>query len=105
MQRDIKFDWHRFTSKDLIRLNTERTRDIYGYILIDTDAGRYIADVQLETIRDYGRRGIFINLYESDDDWYHNNWLTDIKSIVTAKDYKHFQKRAEAAIRKYLEKE
>ena len=103
MQRDIKFDWHRFTTKDLTRLNTDRTLDIYGYVLIDTDAGRYIADIQWETIRDYGRRGISINLYESDDDWYHNNWLTDIKSIVTAKDYKRFQKRAEAVIRKYLE--
>ena len=102
MQRDIKFNWHRFTPKDLMRLNTDRTLDIYGYILIDTDAGRYIADVQWETIRDYGRRGISINLYESDDDWYHNLWLTDLKSIVTATDYKRFQKRAEAAIRKYL---
>lgn len=103
MQRDIKFDWHRFTTKDLTRLNTDRTLDIYGYVLIDTDAGRYIADIQWETIRDYGRRGISINLYESDDDWYHNLWLTDLKSIVTATDYKRFQKRAEAVIRKYLE--
>ena len=103
MQRDIKFDWHRFTTKDLTRLNTDRTLDIYGYVLIDTDAGRYIADIQWETIRDYGRRGISINLYESDDDWYHNLWLTDLKTIVTATDYKRFQKRAEAVIRKYLE--
>ena len=103
MQRDIKFDWHRFTTKDLTRLNTDRTLDIYGYVLIDTDAGRYIADIQWETIRDYGRRGISINLYESDDDWYHNLWLTDLKSIITATDYKRFQKRAEAVIRKYLE--
>lgn len=103
MQRDIKFDWHRFTTKDLTRLNTDRTLDIYGYVLIDTDAGRYIADIQWETIRDYGRRGISINLYESDDDWYHNLWLTDLKSIVTATDYKRFQKRTEAVIRKYLE--
>ena len=103
MQRDIKFDWHRFTTKDLTRLNTDRTLDIYGYVLIDTDAGRYIADIQWETIRDYGRRGISINLYESDDDWYHNLWLTDLKSIGTATDYKRFQKRAEAVIRKYLE--
>ena len=103
MQRDIKFDWHRFTTKDLTRLNTDRTLDIYGYVLIDTDAGRYIADIQWETIRDYGRRGISINLYESDDDWYHNLWLTDPKSIITATDYKRFQKRAEAVIRKYLE--
>ena len=90
MQRDIKFDWHRFTTKDLTRLNTDRTLDIYGYVLIDTDAGRYIADIQWETIRDYGRRGISINLYESDDDWYHNLWLTDLKSIITATDYKRF---------------
>lgn len=51
MQRDIKFDWHRFTPKDLMRLNTDRTLDIYGYILIDTSSGRYIADVQWETIK------------------------------------------------------
>lgn len=29
MQRDIKFNWHRFTPKDLMRLNTDRTLDIY----------------------------------------------------------------------------
>lgn len=103
MQRDIKFDWHRFMPKDLERLNADRTQVIYGYILIETETERYIADVQWETIRNFGRRGISINLYESDDDWYHINWLTDVKSIVTAKDYKRFQKRAEAAIRKYLE--
>ena len=61
------------------------------------------SEVRTNNIRDYGRRGISINLYESDDDWYHNLWLTDLKSIVTATDYKRFQKRAEAAIRKYLE--
>lgn len=103
MKTDIRFDWKRFSQKDLDRLNVDRTQDIYGYILVETETKRYIADVQWETIRDFGRRGISINLYESDDDWYHNNWLTDIKSIVTTKDYKHFQTRAEAAICKYLE--
>lgn len=103
MQKDIKFNWSEFTAKNLNRLNTDRSPIIYGCIFIETETEQYIADVQWETIRDYGRRGISINLYESDDDWYHNNWLTDIKSIVTAKDYKRFQKRAEAAIRKYLE--
>lgn len=55
-------------------------------------------DVQWETVSSYGRKGISLNVYRSNEDHLHCDWIEDVKEIVTATNYKHFQHRAEKLI-------
>lgn len=98
----MNFRWEDFTKEDLQLLNEEKNPDIYGCILIEYHNRKYIADIQWETIAAYDRRGISINVHLSNDEWNHCTWIDDIKSIVTATDYRRFQKRAEKAISELL---
>ena len=63
----------------------------------------YTADVEWETIFAYGRRGISINVYESNDIMQHRLYIEEIKSIITATNYQRFKKRVENEIRKVIE--
>ena len=94
----VYFDWSCFKESDLQKLNDEKQPCIYGHVFVMYDEDLYLMDVEWETIASYGRRGISINVYRSDDNWMHREWLTDIKTIVTAKNYKFFRKRAEKEI-------
>lgn len=98
-----KFDWSDFQEENLQRMNDERMYDIYGCVFIQSEGKCYLADIQWETVWAVDRRGISINLYESNEGWYHSGWVDDIKSIVTAKNYELFKKRAEKEITERLE--
>lgn len=94
----LKFNWENFTEEDLQQLNAEKNPDIYGGILVMRGKEIFIVDVQWETVSSYSRRGISLNVYRSDKDHLHYDWIEDIKEIVTATNYKHFQHRAEKLI-------
>lgn len=94
----LKFDWEYFIKEDLEQLNTEKSPDIYGSIIVTRGKKIFIVDVQWETVSSYGRRGISLNVYRSNEDHLHCDWIEDIKEIVTATNYKHFQHRAEKLI-------
>lgn len=99
----MEFNYANFQPSDLDRMNTERDPEIYGSIFVKNGRNYYIADVEWETIFAYGRRGISINVYESNDIMQHRLYIEEIKSIVTATNYKKFKKRAENEIRKVIE--
>ena len=92
-----------FQPSDLDRMNTERDPEIYGSIFVKNGRNYYIADVEWETIFAYGRRGISINVYESNDIMQHILYIEEIKSIITATNYQRFKKRVENEIRKVIE--
>lgn len=94
----LKFDWEYFIKEDLEQLNAEKSPDIYGSIIVTRGKKIFIVDVQWETVSSYGRRGISLNVYRSNEDHLHCDWIEDIKEIVTATNYKHFQHRAEKLI-------
>lgn len=94
----IFFDWTCFKEYDFQKLNFEKNPCIYGHVFVMYREALYLMDIEWETIASYDRRGISINVYRSDDNWMHQEWLTDIKTIVTAKNYRFFQKRAEKEI-------
>ena len=80
----MEFNYVNFQPSDLDRMNTERDPEIYGSIFVKNGRNYYIADVEWETIFAYGRRGISINVYESNDIMQHRLYIEEIKSIITA---------------------
>lgn len=92
------FDWSGFQPKDLRTLNREKDPDVYGAIYITYKNQKFIADVQWKTKEADDRNGISINLYCSNDEGYHCDWIEDIHSIVTATNYERFKNRAEKEI-------
>lgn len=94
----LEFDWEYFMEEDLQQLNAEKNPDIYGGIIVTRGKEIFIVDVQWETVSSYGRKGISLNVYRSNEDHLHCDWIEDIKKIVTATNYKHFQHRAEKLI-------
>ena len=99
----MEFNYVNFQPSDLDRMNTERDPEIYGSIFVKNGRNYYIADVEWETIFAYGRRGISINVYESNDIMQHILYIEEIKSIITATNYQRFKKRVENEIRKVIE--
>lgn len=99
----MEFNYANFQPSDLDRMNTERDPEIYGSIFVKNGRNYYIADVEWETIFAYGRRGISINVYESNDIMQHILYIEEIKSIITATNYQRFKKRVENEIRKVIE--
>lgn len=99
----MEFNYINFQPSDLSRMNTERDPEIYGSIFVKNGRNYYIADVEWETIFAYGRRGISINVYESNDIMQHILYIEEIKSIITATNYQRFKKRVENEIRKVIE--
>ena len=99
----MEFNYVNFQPSDLDRMNTERDPEIYGSIFVKNGRNYYIADVEWETIFAYGRRGIYINVYESNDIMQHILYIEEIKSIITATNYQRFKKRVENEIRKVIE--
>lgn len=99
----MEFNYVKFQPSDLDRMNTERDPEIYGSIFVKNGRNYYIADVEWETIFAYGRRGISINVYESNDIMQHILYIEEIKSIITATNYQRFKKRVENEIRKVIE--
>lgn len=99
----MEFNYINFQPSDLDRMNTERDPEIYGSIFVKNGRNYYIADVEWETIFAYGRRGISINVYESNDIMQHILYIEEIKSIITATNYQRFKKRVENEIRKVIE--
>lgn len=99
----MEFNYVNFQPSDLDRMNTERDPEIYGSIFVKNGRNYYIADVEWETIFAYGRRGISINVYESNDIMQHVLYIEEIKSIITATNYQRFKKRVENEIRKVIE--
>ena len=99
----MEFNYVKFQPSDLDRMNTERDPEIYGSIFVKNGRNYYIADVEWETIFAYGRRGISINVYESNDIMKHILYIEEIKSIITATNYQRFKKRVENEIRKVIE--
>lgn len=98
----MEFNYVNFQPSDLDRMNTERDPEIYGSIFVKNGRNYYIADVEWETIFAYGRRGISINVYESNDIMQHILYIEEIKSIITATNYQRFKKRVENEIGKLL---
>lgn len=94
----LEFDWEHFMEEDLQQLNAEKNPDIYGGIIVTRGKEIFIVDVQWETVSSYGRKGISLNVYRSNEEHLHCDWIEDIKEIVTATNYKHFQHRAEKLI-------
>lgn len=88
---------------EIFDVQTERDPEIYGSIFVKNGRNYYIADVEWETIFAYGRRGISINVYESNDIMQHRLYIEEIKSIITATNYQRFKKRVENEIRKVIE--
>lgn len=99
----MEFNYVNFQPSDLDRMNTERDPEIYGSIFVKNGRNYYIADVEWETIFAYGRRGISINVYKSNDIMQHGLYIEEIKSIITATNYQRFKKRVENEIRKVIE--
>ena len=99
----MEFNYVNFQPSDLDRMNTERDPKIYGSIFVKNGRNYYIADVEWETIFAYGRRGISINVYKSNDIMQHRLYIEEIKSIITATNYQRFKKRVEIEIRKVIE--
>lgn len=99
----MEFNYVNFQPSDLDRMNTERDPEIYGSIFVKNGRNYYIADVEWETIFAYGRRGISINVYQSNDIMQHILYIEEIKSIITATNYQRFKKRVENEIRKVIE--
>lgn len=99
----MEFNYVNFQPSDLDRMNTERDPEIYGSIFVKNGRNYYIADVEWETIFAYGRRGISINVYESNDIMQHILYIEEIKSIITATNYQRFKKRVENEISKVIE--
>ena len=99
----MEFNYVNYQPSDLDRMNTERDPEIYGSIFVKNGRNYYIADVEWETIFAYGRRGISINVYESNDIMQHILYIEEIKSIITATNYQRFKKRVENEIRKVIE--
>ena len=99
----MEFNYVNFQPSDLDRMNTERDPKIYGSIFVKNGRNYYIADVEWETIFAYGRRGISINVYKSNDIMQHRLYIEEIKSIITATNYQRFKKRVENEIRKVIE--
>lgn len=99
----MEFNYVNFQPSDLDRMNTERDPEIYGSIFVKNGRNYYIADVEWETIFAYGRRGISINVYKSNDIMQHRLYIEEIKSIITATNYQRFKKRVENEIRKVIE--
>ena len=99
----MEFYYVNFQPSDLDRMNTERDPEIYGSIFVKNGRNYYIADVEWETIFAYGRRGISINVYKSNDIMQHRLYIEEIKSIITATNYQRFKKRVENEIRKVIE--
>ena len=95
----MEFNYVNFQPSDLDRMNTERDPEIYGSIFVKNGRNYYIVDVEWETIFAYGRRGISINVYKSNDIMQHRLY----KSIITATNYQRFKKRVENEIRKVIE--
>lgn len=88
----MEFNYVNFQPSDLDRMNIERDPEIYGSIFVKNGRNYYIADVEWETIFAYGRRGISINVYESNDIMQHILYIEEIKSIITATNYQRFKK-------------
>lgn len=99
----MEFNYVNFQPSDLDRMNTERDPEIYGSIFVKNGRNYYIVDVEWETIFAYGRRGISINVYKSNDIMQHRLYIEEIKSIITATNYQRFKKRVENEIRKVIE--
>ena len=99
----MEFNYVNFQPSDLDRMNTERDPKIYGSIFVKNGRNYYIADVEWETIFAYGRRGISINVYKSNDIMQHRLYIEEIKSIIIATNYQRFKKRVENEIRKVIE--
>lgn len=99
----MEFNYVNFQPSDLDRMNTERDPEIYGSIFVKNGRNYYIADVEWETIFAYGRRGISINVYKSNDIMQHRLYIEEIKSIIIATNYQRFKKRVENEIRKVIE--
>ena len=74
----LKFNWENFTEEDLQQLNAEKNPDIYGGILVMRGKEIFIVDVQWETVSSYSRRGISLNVYRSDKDHLHYDWILNI---------------------------
>ena len=100
----FSFDWTDFTEKDLIELNKSKNpMVVYGYIYIEENNKKYIVDVQWSTVSAFGYRGFSINVYKSNELWDHCEWIDDIQTIKSAKNYKRFKTRVESEIEKLLE--
>ena len=50
----FSFDWTDFTEKDLIELNKSKNPMVYGYIYIEKNNKKYIADIQWSTVSAFG---------------------------------------------------
>lgn len=96
------FEFDYFTEKDLKKLNNEKHADGYGVIYLTTEKDKYIIDVEYETKEAYDRDGICLELYTTDDDYSHCEWIESIKEITTATDYKRFVTRAKKEIIKVI---
>ena len=93
------FDWTGFTEKDLMDLNNEDKKYlpedmIYGYCYVETEKGNVIIDIHFEN-PSYKDRGFDLEIYESDDDWYHRTWIGSCHKIRSAHNYKRFCRRVE----------
>lgn len=99
----FSFDWTYFTEKDLIELNKSKNPMVYGYIYIEKNNKKYIADIQWSTVSAFGFHGFSINIYESNEFYSHCKWINDIQLIKSAKNYKRFKTRVESEIKKMLE--
>ena len=55
----FSFDWTDFTEKDLIELNKSKNPMVYGYIYIEKNNKKYIADIQWSTVSAFWVSWIF----------------------------------------------
>lgn len=98
------FDWTNFTEKELRICNREigsYEDNIYGFLYLSINDKYYLVDIHYE---DYGSKdkGFDLEVYESDENWLHKFWLSSIKDIKSATNYKRFCRRAENLIIDFL---
>ena len=100
------FDWTETKSEDVIRYSEDQEENIvFGFVLIDVNGEKYIADVRHEY---YSKadRGFSVDIYESCDQWYHIGWLFSVKNLMkdmkTKKSFQSFCRKTEKAILEQL---
>ena len=98
----MEFNWIDFTEENLEQLNKEGHPDMYGYIHVKDGVDRYLVDVECETKKMYGRDGISLNIYVTDENLHHLEPVYEAKDIITATNYKRFKTRAKKSIKREI---